>query len=205
MQDRLPETNPTIGLSEEEAARKLKESGPNKLKGSKRVSIIQRLFAQINNALIYVLIIASLISGILGEITDAIIIGIVVVINAVVGVIQESKAEEALDALKNMSTPKALVRRGGKQREISSEEVVVGDIIILDAGRYIPCGIKLVESVNLKVEEAVLTGESVPVDKNADFVGNELMPIGDRKDLAFMSTLVTNGRATGIAMATGMK
>ena len=205
MHDRLPETNPTIGLSEEEASQKLKEFGPNKLTGSKRVSIFQRLFAQINNALIYVLIIASLISGILGEITDAIIIGIVVVINAVVGVIQESKAEEALDALKNMSTPKALVRRGGKQQEISSEEVVVGDIIILDAGRYIPCDIKLVESVNLKVEEAVLTGESVPVDKNADFVGDELMPIGDRKDLAFMSTLVTNGRATGIAMATGME
>ena len=205
MHNRLPQTNPAIGLSDEEASQKLKEFGPNKLTGSKRVSIFQRLFAQINNALIYVLIIASLISGILGEITDAIIIGIVVIINAVVGVIQESKAEEALDALKNMSTPKALVRRGGKQQEISSEEVVVGDIIILDAGRYIPCDIKLVESVNLKVEEAVLTGESVPVDKNADFVGDESMPIGDRKDLAFMSTLVTNGRATGIAMATGME
>jgi P-type Ca2+ transporter type 2C len=202
---RLPETNPTVGLSEDEAARKLKEFGPNKLKGSKRVSIFQRLFAQINNALIYVLIIASIISGFLGEITDSIIIGAVVVINAIVGVIQESKAEEALEALKNMSTPKALVRREGKQREISSEDVVVGDIIILDAGRYIPCDLKLVESVNLKVEEAVLTGESVPVDKNADFVGDDSMPIGDRRDLAFASTLVTNGRATGIAMATGME
>ena len=114
MRNQLPETNPTVGLSEEEAARKLKEFGPNKLKGSKRVSIFQRLFAQINNALIYVLIAASIISGILGEITDSIIIGIVVVINAVVGVIQESKAEEALEALQNMSTPKALVRRGGE-------------------------------------------------------------------------------------------
>ena len=91
-----------------------------------------------------------------------------------------------------------------KQQEISSEEVVVGDIIILDAGRYIPCDLKLVESVNLKVEEAVLTGESVPVDKNTDFFGDDSMPTGDRKDLAFASTLVTNGRATGIAIATGM-
>ena len=136
---------------------------------------------------------------------DSIIIGLVVIINAVVGVVQESKAEEALQALKNMAVPKALVRRDGVQKEIPSEEVVPGDVILLDAGRYVPCDICLIETVNLKIEEAALTGESVPVDKNAHFCRRDSMPIGDRKDMAFMSTLATYGRATGVAIATGMK
>ena len=197
-------TDPMIGLSDEEVRSSFEKHGANQLVGAKSRSIFERIFSQINNVLIYVLIVAAIISGLLGELVDSIIIGLVVVINAVVGVVQESKAEEALEALKNMSTPKALVRRNGEQLEIPSEEVVPGDIIVLDAGRYVPCDIRLIEAVNLKIDEAALTGESVPVDKDAGFTGNRKLPIGDQKNMAFMSTLTTYGRATGIAVATGM-
>ncbi|WP_438312876.1 cation-translocating P-type ATPase [Sporosarcina sp. FA9] len=197
-------TDPSVGLSDEEVRSRLEKYGLNQLVGAKSRSLLERIFSQINNILIYVLIAAAVISGMLGELVDSIIIGLVVVINAVVGVVQESKAEEALEALKNMSTPKALVRRNGEQMEIPSEEVVPGDVIVLDAGRYVPCDIRLIETANLKIDEAALTGESVPVDKDSDFIGNDAMPIGDQKNMAFMSTLTTYGRATGIAVATGM-
>ncbi|MHA6261134.1 cation-translocating P-type ATPase [Sporosarcina sp. CAU 1771] len=197
-------TDPMVGLSEVEARKRLEKYGENKLQGTKGRSLLVRIFSQINNVLIYVLIVAAVISGLLGELVDSVIIGLVVVINAVVGVIQESKAEEALEALKNMSTPKALVLRDGEQMEIPSEEVVPGDVVVLDAGRYVPCDIQLIKTANLKVDEAALTGESVPVDKDADFPGNRTLPIGDQKNMAFMSTLTTYGRATGIAIATGM-
>lgn len=197
-------TDPAVGLSEGEVQSRLEKNGANQLVGSKSRSLFERIFSQINNVLIYVLIVAAIISGLLGELVDSIIIGLVVVINAVVGVVQESKAEEALEALKNMSTPKALVIRNGEQKEIPSEEVVPGDVVLLDAGRYVPCDIRLIEAVNLKIDEAALTGESVPVDKDAEFTGNRKLPIGDQKNMAFMSTLTTYGRATGIALATGM-
>jgi len=199
------ETNPVSGLSDAEALKRLQEYGSNKLAGTKKRSFLLRLFAQINNVLIYVLIIAAIISGIVGEIADAVIIGFVVLINAVVGLVQESKAEDALEALKNMTVPKALVRRDGVQKEIPSEEVVIGDIVLLDAGRYVPCDLRLIETINLKVEEAALTGESVPVDKDSSFSGEDSLPIGDQKNMAFMSTLATSGRATGIVVATGMQ
>lgn len=197
-------TDPTVGLSEEEVRNRLEKYGSNQLVGAKSRSLLERIFSQINNVLIYVLIVAAVISGVLGELVDSLIIGLVVVINAAVGVVQESKAEEALEALKNMSTPKALVLRNGEQKEIPSEDVVPGDVIVLDAGRYVPCDIRLIEAINLKIDEAALTGESVPVDKNAEFIGDRTLPIGDQKNMAFMSTLTTYGRATGIAVETGM-
>ncbi|MDF2938493.1 MAG: cation-transporting ATPase, family, partial [Paenibacillaceae bacterium] len=128
--------NPQQGLSDEEAAKRLAEHGYNQLAGKKPKSLLRRIFAQINDVLVYVLIGAALISGIVGEIADALIIFLVVVLNAVVGVVQESKAEHALEALKQMSTPRAVVRRSGELKEIPSEEVVPGDLVILDAGRY---------------------------------------------------------------------
>ena len=198
-------TDPKVGLSEEEAQIRLEKIGANKLVGAKSHSLIEKIFSQINNVLIYLLIVAAVISGILGEFVDSIIIGLVIIINAIVGLVQESKAEDALDALKNMATPNAVVRRNGIQQEISSEDVVPGDVILLDSGRYVPCDMKIVESVNLKIDESALTGESVPVDKDAAFTGDRSMPIGDQKNMAFMSTLTTYGRATGIAVATGMK
>ncbi|WP_027624362.1 cation-translocating P-type ATPase [Clostridium lundense] len=193
------------GLSSEEVIKRQEKYGLNQLTAKEGKSLIRMFFEQLNDVLIYILLGAALVSGFLGETTDAIIIGFVIILNAVIGVIQESKAEKALEALKKMSTPKAIVKRDGALKEIPSEEVVPGDIIILDAGRYVPCDIRLIETANLKVEESALTGESVPVEKNSDLVldSNETA-LGDQKNMAFMSTLATYGRGIGVATGTGM-
>ena len=202
------ETNEQHGLTEEIASERLKQYGSNELATKQKRTLWQRIFAQINDVLVYVLIIAALISAFVGEWADASIIALVVVLNAVIGVVQESKAEQALEALKKMATPKAIVKRNGELKEITSEHVVPGDIVMLDAGRYIPCDLRLIETANLKVEESALTGESVPVDKDAIYHpsmrSDEQVPLGDQKNMAFMSTLVTYGRGVGVAVETGM-
>jgi Ca2+-transporting ATPase len=199
------DTNPITGLSQNEVDIKTEKFGLNQLEGKKPKTIISLFFAQLNDILIYILIAAAAISALLGETSDAIIIAIVIIINATVGIIQESKAEKALDALKKLSTPKAVVKRDGQLKEISSEEVVPGDIIIIDAGRYVPCDLRLLETANLKIEESTLTGESVPVDKDANLVlSGDDIPLGDQKNMLFMSTLATYGRGVGIAVSTGM-
>ena len=129
---------------------------------------------------------------------------VIVVLNAVVGVIQESKAEQALAALKKMAAPNAQVIRDGHQMTVPGREIVGGDIVLLEAGNYVPADLRLVESVNLKVEEASLTGESVPVEKNAAVVLDKEIPLGDRKNTAFMGTLITYGRGKGLVTGTGM-
>jgi len=199
-------TNPDTGLTSSQVEEIRSKYGSNKLASKKKKTKVQIFFAQLNDILIYILIVAAILSVVVGkEISDAIIIGIVILVNATVGMIQESKAEKALDALKELSTPKAIVKRNGELVEIPSEEVVPGDVIIIDAGRFIPCDIRLIESANLKVEESALTGESVPVDKNANLIlEDEKVSLGDKKNMVFMSTLATYGRATGIAVATGM-
>lgn len=197
--------NPLQGLSSEEVAIRLGKYGENKLAAKKGKTLIQLFFAQLNDPMIYILLGAALISGVLGEISDAIIIALVILINAIVGLIQESKAEKALEALKKLSTPKAIVKRDGALKEIGSEEVVPGDMVIIDAGRYIPCDLRLIETVNLQIEESALTGESVPVDKNSDLkLEAANTPLGDQKNMAFMSTLATYGRGVGVAVGTGM-
>ena len=202
------ETNEQHGLTDEIVNERLKQYGFNELATKQKRSLWQRIFAQINDVLVYVLIIAALISAFVGEWADASIIALVVVLNAVIGVVQESKAEQALEALKKMATPKAIVKRNGELKEIPSEHVVPGDIVLLDAGRYIPCDLRLIETANLKVEESALTGESVPVDKDAIYhpamQSDEQVPLGDQKNMAFMSTLVTYGRGVGVAVETGM-
>lgn len=198
-------SNDINGLSSIEAKQRLETNGENKLSGKKKKSIISLFFAQINDVMIYILLGAAIISAIIGEVSDAIIILIVILINALIGLIQESKAEKALDALKELSTPKALVKRDGVIIEIPSEEVVVGDIVIIDAGRYIPADLRILDSVNLKIEESAFTGESVPSDKNSEPIYSEGdIPIGDRHNMLFMSTLATYGRGTGIVTSTGM-
>ncbi len=199
-------TNPDTGLTSSQVEEIRSKYGSNKLASKKKKTKVQLFFAQLNDILIYILIVAAILSVVVGkEISDAIIIGIVILVNATVGMIQESKAEKALDALKELSTPKAIVKRNGELVEIPSEEVVPGDVIIIDAGRFIPCDIRLIESANLKVEESALTGESVPVDKDANLIlEDEKVSLGDKKNMVFMSTLATYGRATGIAVATGM-
>jgi P-type Ca2+ transporter type 2C len=200
-------TNPDTGLTSSQVEEIRSKYGANKLASKKKKTKVQIFFAQLNDILIYILIVAAILSIVVGkEISDAIIIGVVILVNATVGMIQESKAEKALDALKELSTPKAIVKRNGELVEIPSEEVVPGDVIIIDAGRFIPCDIRLIESANLKVEESALTGESVPVDKDANLIlEDEKVSLGDKKNMVFMSTLATYGRATGIAVATGMK
>lgn len=199
------DSNPITGLSQKEIELKREKFGLNQLDAKKPKTLIAMFLAQLNDILIYILVAAAVISFLLGETSDAIIIAIVIIINATVGIIQESKAEKALDALKKLSTPKAVVKRDGELKEIPSEEVVPGDIIIIDAGRYIPCDLRLLETANLKIEESTLTGESVPVDKDASLVlVTENVPLGDQKNMLFMSTLATYGRGVGIAVSTGM-
>ncbi|WP_333861279.1 calcium-translocating P-type ATPase, PMCA-type [Clostridium sp.] len=198
-------TDSINGITSEEAKIRIEKYGQNKLAEKKKKSILVLLFEQINNVLIYILLAAAVVSALLNEMSDAIIIGVVIVLNAVIGLVQESKAEKALESLKKLSVPKALVKRDGKVIEISSEDVVLGDIVILDAGKYVPCDLRLIESANLKIEESALTGESVPSEKYAeDTLKEDDVSLGDQRNMAFMSTLVTYGRGLGVAVATGM-
>ena len=198
-------TDPLNGLSSNEAKERLERNGGNKLSGKEKKTLFARFLAQIKDTMIYILMAAAIISGVMGEISDSIIILIVILLNASIGVFQESKAEKALESLKELSTPKALVKRNGELEEIPSEDVVVGDIIIIDAGRYIPADLRLIESANLKMEESAFTGESLPSDKDATkIIENNNSPIGDRINMAYMSTLATYGRGVGIVIATGM-
>ena len=192
------------GLPLQEAQERLAKFGANELTERPRPGFLALLWDQFNNYLVIILIIAALVSLALGEYVDSIAIMFIVVLNAVVGVIQESKAEQALAALKKMSAPNAQVIRDGRQLTIPGREIVGGDIVLLEAGNFVPADLRLVESVNLKIEEASLTGESVPVEKNAGVVLDKEIPLGDRKNTAFMGTLITYGRGKGLVTGTGM-
>ncbi|HII4441086.1 TPA: calcium-transporting P-type ATPase, PMR1-type [Clostridium perfringens] len=192
------------GLSSTEALRRLEKYGKNKLETKKKKTLFKQFLSQLKDVMIYILIIAAIISAFLGEISDALIILLVIIINAVIGVVQESKAEKALDALKELSTPKALVKRDGSLKEILSEDIVPGDIVIIDSGRYIPGDLRLIDTANLKIEESAFTGESVPSEKDASFLPDKEIPIGDQNNMAFMSTLATYGRGVGVVVGTGM-
>lgn len=202
----LKEVNTDIkqGLTSEESKRRLIENGENKLDEGKTKSVLALLFEQLKDVLVCVLLGSALLTVIVKhEYIDAIIILSVVVINAIVGVVQELKAEKALSALKNMTSPKALVIRNGVNLEIDSKEVVVGDIVVLDAGRYVPADLRLIESVNLQIEESSFTGESIPAQKNANDIFSEDLSVADITNMAFMSTLVTYGRGVGVVIGTG--
>lgn len=193
------------GLSSEEARLRLEQSGPNELPEEAEKSIVLRFWEQLQDPLIYVLLAAAVLSVLFGEYADAMIIGIVVVGNAFVGVLQEGKARRALAALKKLSAPHALVIRDGEPQEIDASHLVVGDLVCLEAGCQVPADLKLVQTVGLCVEESALTGENQPVTKDADFTWKEEehIPLGDQKDRAFMSTMVTMGHGRGIVTATG--
>lgn len=198
--------NRASGLTAEEAGKRLEQYGPNKLKGKPKKSILALFIAQLKDMLIYVLIGAAIITLIIREYADAIIILLVILLNALIGVVQEYKAEKAVEALQKMTTPRSLVRRNGEIIEINSEKVVPGDIIILDAGRFVPADLRLIESANLQIEESALTGESVPSSKDADLIlTDSRTPLGDKANMAFMSTLTTYGRGEGVVVATAME
>lgn len=197
-------SDPNKGLTAHEAAHRRATMGANELKKQKKKSLFGLFLEQFHDPMVVILIAGAIVSLFLNEWIDAAIILFVIVMNAIIGVIQEYKAEKAIDALEKLASPKALVVRGGYLKEVDASSLVVGDIVDLEVGRYIPADMRLLASRNLKVEESTLTGESEPVEKDADLVFAEEMPIADQRNMVFMSTYVTYGKARGIVVSTGM-
>ena len=198
------QTNPDSGLSAAEASGRLASGKRNELEQEKKKTRLAAFLEQLNDPLICVLLVAAFVSFLLKEVSDAMIILVVILVNATVGVIQEGKAQKALDSLKKLTSPHAVVRRDGRIRELPAAEVVPGDVVILETGAQVPADLRLIKTWDLKIEESALTGESLPVEKNAGFEAVRPLQIGERKNEAFMSTLVTGGRGEGIVIATGM-
>lgn len=194
-------SNPS-GLSAAEAADRLARDGENALKEKDPPTRLQTFLAQLKDPMIYILLGAAAISVFLKEYSDAVIILCVVLLNAVVGMVQEGKAQRALEALKQMSSPTATVRRNGIVSEIPAAQLVKGDVVLLDAGRVVPADLRLTTTASLKVDESALTGESVPVEKDAKFLAEGEIPLGDRINMAYSSTSVTYGRGEGVVIAT---
>lgn len=192
------------GLSDETVVAKQQQFGKNELQEKKKRPAWWLFLHQFTDFMIIVLMIAAIISGIAGDITDMIIILVIVLLNAIVGFIQEYNAEKAMEALKKMATPSATVIRNGNTVSISSIDLVPGDFVLLEAGNMVPADLRLVESHSLRIEESSLTGESVPVDKTTEVLNEADMPLGDRTNMAFKGTQVTNGRGKGIVAETGM-
>ncbi|MGX7393621.1 cation-translocating P-type ATPase [Carnobacterium mobile] len=192
------------GLTSQEAEKRLAEYGSNQLDEGKSKSLLMKFLEQFKDFMIIVLLAAALISGIFGDVTDSIIILVVVVLNAVLGVFQEAKAEEAINALREMSSPEARVRRDGAVISLKSDQLVPGDIVLLEAGNIVPADLRLIEIASLQIEESGLTGESVPVDKELTIVEDAKAGIGDRTNMAYMNSNVTYGRGEGVVVGTGM-
>lgn len=198
------ETDPTAGLSSVEAQARLPKYGYNELKEAPRPSFMQLVFDQFKNFLVIVLIVAAVISAIMGDVVEAAAIFAIVILNAILGVVQERRAEEALAALQKLAAPDAHVIRDGQRHTVAARELVPGDVVLLEAGNYIPADLRLLETVNLKIEEAALTGESVAVEKDARAVLRQDVTLGDRQNTAFSGTLVSYGRGKGVVVSTGM-
>ncbi len=192
------------GLSSEEAAKRLQRFGFNELEEAKRISRLEIFISQFKNILIIVLIVAAVLSGLIGDIVEAIVIGVIVVFAALLGFVQEYRAEEAIAALRRMAAPRARVLRDGKPREIPAREVVPGDILVLETGDKVAADARLLEVFNLKTDEAVLTGESTQVGKTTEPLKGEL-GLGDQRNMVFGGTIVTYGRGRGVVVATGME
>lgn len=196
------------GITDTEAVKRLEQNGPNKLKEAKKKTMLSRFIDQFKNIMIVILIIAAILSAIVGiqngeGITDSIIIFVVIFLNAILGVVQESKAEAAIDALKKMSVPFIKVRRNGKVESIKTEDIVCGDIVLVEAGDFIPADMRIIESASLTVEESALTGESLPVHKQIDVI-SEKTPLAERTNMLYSGSSVAYGRGEGIVVATGM-
>ncbi len=195
---------PHEGLSSAEAQRRLETYGANQLNEAPRPSFLTILWAQLNNFVVILLLVASVVSALLGDYIEAAAIMAIVILNSVLGIIQEQRAEQALAALKKLAAPEAQVLRDGARHSVPAYNLVPGDIVFLEAGNFIPADLRLLEAINLRVEEASLTGESLPVQKNAATVLEKNVPLGDRKNTAFMGTLVNYGRGRGVVTSTGM-
>jgi P-type Ca2+ transporter type 2C len=203
----LHELNTRVGqgLSTADVERRMKEYGPNQLTEAPPTTFWQMLWEQFNNFVVILLIVAAIISAVLGDYIEAGAIMAIVILNAGLGVIQERRAEQALAALRRLAAPEAHVLRDGTRQTVPAHQLVPGDVVLLEAGNYVPADVRLVEAINLRVEEAALTGESVPVQKDASALLESDIPLGDRKNTAFMGTLVNYGRGKGVVVNTGMR
>ena len=203
-------TNIYNGLTEKEVLKRKKKYGLNKLAEKKKESIFSKFISQFKDFMIIILLISALVSTLMSYVektndyADSIIIISIVVINAIIGVIQESKAEKSLEALKKLSSPTSIVIRNSKTQTIDSTDLVPGDIIELEAGNFVPADCRLIDAYNLKVEESALTGETVPVIKEAKTTLSKNVPLGDMINMAFSTTIVTNGHAKAVVTETGM-
>jgi Ca2+-transporting ATPase len=186
------------GLSSKESAARLNKYGFNVLKEIKKKTLFMMFLDQFKDFMIMVLIAAAVVSGIIGELVDTIAIIVIVILNAIIGFVQEYRAEKAMKALKAMSAPSALALRDNSFISVPASELVPGDIVMLEAGRIVPADMRLTEAARLKIEEAALTGESIPVEKSNELLPEESIPIGDRINMAFKGTTVSYGRGTGI-------
>ncbi|MDP1763191.1 MAG: cation-translocating P-type ATPase [Sediminibacterium sp.] len=193
------------GLSANAAQEKLLQTGPNELVEGKKKSIVAMLLAQFKDVMILILLVAAIISGIVGDLTDTIVILIIVLLNAILGFFQEYRAEKAMQALKQMAVTQARVLRDGSITWLPATELVPGDVVLLEAGNAVPADLRIIESKNLKIEEAALTGESHAVDKITGVLEADDLPVGDKKNMAFKGTFVTYGRGTGVVINTGMQ
>ncbi len=197
-------TDIILGLSEEEAAKRLSENGPNEFEEKKGRSPFKIFISQFNDFMIWILIAAALISGIIiREITDAIVILVILIINSVLGFVQEYRAEKALQALKELAAPAALIIRSGAEQQLSSRLIVPGDLIKLSSGDLVPADCRVVSSVNLQANESIITGESLPVDKFTEALTRDSLPLGDRVNMLFSGTTITKGRCSAIVTSTG--
>jgi Ca2+-transporting ATPase len=193
------------GLTEDEAKKRLEKYGRNELEESKKRPLILRFFDQINDFMIYVLIAASILSFVTDEPSEGILILMIVLLNALLGLFQEAKAEKALESIKAMSSPQAKVLRDGQEKLIDVKFLTAGDIVILDAGDYVPADVRIIESINLKTDESPLTGEAIPVEKTVEIINEDEVALGDRTNLGFMGTVVTYGRGKAVVIHTGMQ
>ena len=193
------------GLSEQDAADRLSRLGRNTIESEKRISLLRRIINQMTNVMVLILAIAAVIALMVGDVKSTLIVVAVLIMNAALGVAQESKAEKAIESLRNLTSPDAVVRRDGQERKIKAEELVIGDVVLIESGNHIPADIRLLESINLKIEEAALTGESVPVDKYSNKVQDDKAGLGDQINMAFTGTSVVYGRGAGVVVATGME
>ncbi len=190
------------GLTHEQAAQRLLRYGPNRLDEAKPASVWQRVLRHLNNVLLYVLIAAALVTGLMGHWVDTFVIIAVVVLNVAIGFVQEGKAEKALQAIRHLLAPHAVVLRDGRQQDIDAADLVPGDVVLLASGDSLPADVRLLQARNLRIDEAALTGESVPVDKQVDAVADDAA-IGDRICMGYAGTLVTQGQARAVVVATG--
>lgn len=204
-------TNEKTGLNQAQVKHIQEKEGKNKLADKKKESIIIKFLKQFNDFMIIILIIASIISALVSKMQgendyiDSIIIIAIVILNAIMGVVQEAKAEKSIEALKKLTPQKTKAIRDGKTEEINAEELVKGDIIILEAGNYVPADCRLLETYNLKIEESSLTGENIPAEKDASIICKKDIPLGDMKNMAFMASTVVNGHAKAVVTETGMR